>query len=228
MNTSPETTHASKRPTPEAKKRTFFEHLARRYWNEMHLLLRTGKLTSKDAWRNVAEHCLVQTAVAEELCTLLQLSEADIRAICKTAAIHDCDKRAERTGAVPPASASEAFNALDVNPDLFAATNTDVLAEWYTGERAYSFLQKVQHYLDLIIKESTIVRMNERIAEVAVAKRSAGLAEKANGKFWDYVRKHGNEVEQEIFERLRAAGHDIKAQEDIPLFLLALIEAKYQ
>lgn len=214
---------------PDPLKRKFFEGLADKYSKEMRLLLQGGHLGKRDGWRNVVEHCLVQTAAAEELCAALHFSLEDTKAICSTAAIHDWKKRWERTGKPVPDKASELLRQLSPHDDLLTATDTDFLADIFLGKKKMSDMQEIQFYVDVITKENEIVPSEERIKEVEVAPRSHGLAEKANGNFWKGVRALRDMVEAKLFTQLHADYADeISSPADIPLFLRTRIERHWK
>lgn len=208
-------------------KRSFFEALARKYPEEMRLLFQGGRLVSRDKWRNVAEHCLVQTAAAEELSQLLCLPADEAEAMCSTAAIHDWRKRWERTGEAMPAKTDQLLKDVHAREDLLEATNPDYLARAYIGEITFTPAQELQFYLDVITRENDIVRSEDRLSEVQHSPRSVGLAEKANGQYWDKTRELRDQVEQRLFEQLRSTGHDIASPADIPLFIKSRIEEKW-
>lgn len=53
---------------------------------------------SLDVWRNVAEHCLVQTAACSILAETLDLPEGSRKDLERAAMIHDWDKKYQTTG----------------------------------------------------------------------------------------------------------------------------------
>lgn len=213
-----------------AEKRSYFHELASKYPKQMRLLFRGGHLWKKEGWRNVAEHCLVQLAAAEELCKLLRLSKKQTDAVCSTSAIHDWKKRWERTaeGNVPP-EARALLKTMKVHPELLSATNPDFLEKVYTEKApALSELQELQLYLDLITRENELVPSEDRIREVEVAPRSSGLAEKADGQYWQKTRELRDKIEQSLYEKLTANGCILASPADIPILLRERIEAKWR
>lgn len=217
-----------------AEKRSFFHRLACKYSEEMRLLFRGGHLKKskekENNWRNVAEHCLVQVAAAEELCKLLKLSEKETDAVCSTAAVHDWKKRWERTqrGNVPP-EALALLKQIDVHQELLNATNIDELEKVYLEKApALTDLQELQLYVDLITRENDLVPSEDRICEVEKAPRSGNLAEKADGLYWQKTRELRDKIEQSLYERLTANGCKLASPSDIPILLRQRIEAKWK
>jgi hypothetical protein len=206
-------------------KQKFFAGLAHKYRNEMRVLFQGGHLYKKDGWRNVAEHCLMEAAAAEELCALLKLSQQETKAVCSNAAIHDWKKRWEHTASPPPENAQKLLKELHARPDLLEATNPDYLEKVHEGKEFLGPLQQISFYLDIITRESDIVPSEERLKEVEG--RSTELAAKANGKYWQKTHEKRDEVESLLFTQLKAKGCDIASPADIPLMLRRRIEAKW-
>lgn len=211
------------------EKRSFFEDLAKKYIKEMRVLFVGGQLRKKDGWRNVAEHCLMQLAAAEELCALLRLSTEETKAICSTAAIHDWKKRWERTKQNVPDRAHKLLEDVHPRQDLLNATNPDYLEQVYEGSAPFTKDQELMLYLDVITKENNLAPSEDRLREVEASPRSKGLAEKAHGQYWQKTRALRDVIEQKLFETLRQHGcDDLRSPADIPLFLRSRIEAKWQ
>lgn len=218
--------------TRNPDKIAFFVSLCAEYGDAIKLLFRGGELRGRKeekGWRNVAEHCVMQLAAARQLCVLLGLSEEDTEAICSTSAIHDWKKRYEVTKEMPPADAlALEAKVTAARPDLMMASNPDYLAQVFMEEIPFTELQDIQLYLDLITRENDIVPSEDRIAEVESHPRSAGLAEKANGQYWQGVRARRDVTEERLFNRLRARGHAITTPRDIPLFIRDSIQENWQ
>lgn len=220
--------------TNAEQKRQYFHALARRYSNEMRLLflggrLQENKLNPKESWRNVVEHCLVQTAAAEALGELLGLPQDQRKAMASTSAIHDWSKRIEKEKTEKTEKADKFLEKTHPHQDLLDATNIDVLEQLYLGQRTdFTWLQKLQFYLDIITREHDIVRSEDRITEVESAPRSKGIGNKANGEYWQKTRDLRDEVEKELFEQLKKKGHNIASPADIPLFIRAKIEEQWK
>ena len=214
------------RPTIQGKHR-FYSDLAKKYSNEIRLLFKGGRLLKKDGWRNVAEHCMVQTSAAEVLCSLLKLSEEESEAICSTSAIHDWKKRWERSKETEPDLARSLLDAVHPHDDLLNATNPDYLENVYLGNAEMSPKQRLQFYLDIITRENDIVRSEDRLREVEIAPRSRGLAEKANGRYWEKTRALRDEIEAELFSKLKDDSDVLTSPADIPLLIAQNIEKKW-
>lgn len=235
MSIHAETTTASgreiaKSPTTEAeRKRQYFAGLAGQYRREMRVLFRGGRLKkSRDQnkhWRNVAEHCLAQLAAAEELCALLHLPQETTRTICSTSAIHDWDKRLERTGDRMSDAAPSLLQQVPAPDALLSATKPDFLERAYVGHETMSELQELQLYLDMMTRGSEIVPIDERLDEVE--KRSPELAVRAGGQYWQRTRDIGHKVERRIFEQLKKDGIALSSQDQVPLFIRQRIEAHW-
>ena len=232
----------------EQKNRTrYVQDLSLRYLNEMRLLFRGGKLTKKDKWRNVAEHCVVQLATAEVLADLLGLSPRDRQKLCSVAAVHDWRKRIEKKKIQDPDSADtyalRFLPAVDPDPELMEATGPKFIERVLRGDML-SFLQKLQCYLDDICgereEENTLVTdimpLGDRIAEVSgrnphpeneeeYASLKALLAEKGKD-YWTVELDFTKEVELEIWKRLGGEARGIARPEDVPIFLRSELQRR--
>ncbi len=166
-------------------KRNYFEQLAYRYRKEMRLLFQGGHLWKKEGWRNVAEHCLVQSAAAKELCALLHLSRDKTRAICSATAIHDWRKRRERRPkdftSEDDARAEKILRQIQPHQELLDATDPDYLEQVYMGSKPpLTNIQEMRFYLDIMTDGDQIVATKERLNHAKI--RTPHLAHKANGK----------------------------------------------
>lgn len=215
-------------------KKDYFENLAFSHLSEMRLLFRGGKLTKRDKWRNIAEHCLVQIAVADSLSDLLGLSSEEKADLIKVAACHDWAKRLEKSpGDFTEEEKTKAKNFLErVDPrqNLMAATEPDFQEKYLKGES--SFLERLQSFIDNIVLDSDIVEHNRRIDETEKRDRNlagASLVVKLGSSFFDGVREFGDKFEQELFTKLSApVRYQIGEPKNIPLYLRQQIENKWQ
>ena len=216
-------------------KTEFFQNLAFSHLPEMRLIFRGGKLWKKDRWRNVAEHCLVQIAVADSLSDLLGLSSEEKADLIKVAACHDWAKRLERS----PNDFTEAeiikakMFLKSVNPrqNLMAATGPSFQEKYLKGES--TFLERLQSFIDNIVLGSEIVGYDQRID--VTERRSPELRDnpaleaKLGGQFFDKVREFDYQVAQEIFARLPSSVMDQMGEpQNIPLYLRKQVENKWQ
>lgn len=214
-------------------KTEFFSSLAFEYFGEMRLLMRGGKLTEKEKWRNVAEHCLVEVACVKSLGKALGLSDKEVEDMATVAACHDWDKHLEKK----PEDFSEEEKAeaqaflLKANPDkaLMSATKLEWIERAHSGEA--SFLEKLQFYVDEICDGSNIVSPEERI-EMAESREhqevNAEVQKKLGGKTYrEAEREMAHSVENEIFLALRGRGTDIGQPENLPFFIKSEIEKNF-
>lgn len=229
------------RELPESKSKTlYFQDITMRYLNEMRLLFRGGKLTKKDNWRNVAEHCVVQLASAEVLADLLDLPHEDRKRLCTVAAVHDWHKRIdvgqrrlrhidddhEKRRLQEEISHIETYaqsflHSVNPDPHLMRATGPEFLQRALVDNNA-TFLEKLQFYLDDICTHD-LVPLKDRIAEVASRRQDlnddAALTQAIGGKYWDRELELGAVIEREIWERLGGQARGISRPEDLPAFL---------
>lgn len=217
-----------------------------RYLKEMRLLFRGGRLTKKDKWRNVAEHCVVQLAVAEVLSDLLQLTPEEKMRFCTAAAVHDWEKRLEKKKIDDPAAATlhaqQFLDVLAVDQRLIDATGLASMSAILKGEEP-PFLEKLQWYLDDICGNRTIdgktvsdiLPLEERIAEVSARnphpeneinehghskyQELQGLLRERNTDYWTVELAFTKKVERELWERLGGKARGIAQPEDVPTFL---------
>ena len=150
-------------------KTEYFQKLAFSHIPEMRLLFRGGKLTSPDGWRNVAEHCLVQVAVAHNLGEILELSQEDKTSLEKVAACHDWDKRLNKKSQefTPEENvrAQEFLKAVNPDKGLMTATGVEFI-QMALVKGDSTFLQRLQFYVDDIVAEGDVVKFDERIDKV--------------------------------------------------------------
>lgn len=216
-------------------KRKFFQDLAAVHFPEMKLLIRGGKLSKKDNWRNVAEHCLVQVAVVDELAVLLKLSLEDRKSLNKVALCHDWKKRL--TSTPDDFTNNEKIVAQKllarVNPDknLMEATDPGFIEKALIKNES-SFLERIQFYVDDIVSGSNVLKLEDRLSEVESRRQDLNedvtLTNRLGGKYWDKERELGKIVEKEIFEKLSPeTQREIQQPENIPSFLESKISEKW-
>ena len=226
-------------------KADYFRKLAAKYNAGMRLLFRGGHLWGPDkgdprGWRNVVEHSLVQTAAAEELVKMLRESLSadeiagllgvppeDLDKLSATAIIHDWDKKYERMGGEPNERELRHLAPLRPDPLLMEATKIPVLEQLYLGNKAYTPMQDLQFYVDIITRENEIATAEERIAEVSSSPRAADVGRKANGAFWEGNRAHAKRAEAMLFGALHGKVEGLEKPEDIALLLKKRIEAHW-
>src|SRR5687767_8098947 len=77
----------------EFSRQSYFRNLAFNHLPEMRLLFQGGKLKSRDGWRNVVEHSLVQAAEVKVVAALLELPSSDSKSLVRATLCHDWDQR---------------------------------------------------------------------------------------------------------------------------------------
>lgn len=220
------------------KKRKYFQKLAMKYLPGMRLMLRGGRLSKAEGWRNVMEHCIAQVAAAESLCDLLKLDEKTKKRITVTAACHDWQKRLDTELAkdtINPEDRQEIMARSqrfieEANPDetLLFATSENHFKKSIQEPEKVSLAEKIQDYLDNIHRGSEIVSFDERIEEVSTRNPNVGKTLEENNElgglsFWEAVRQIGKAEEREIFELLRKQGVAVNTPEEIPQIIKAEI-----
>jgi len=208
------------------KKREYFHRIAMEHLPEMRLLLRGGKLTKREGWRNVAKHCMAAFVATSILTEALGLSEEDRRTILTAQFVHDWRKRMDiKPGEFTEEEKSHAekfLGAVDPDPVIMAATGPNIIERSLVTHEA-SFLERLRAYVDDLCKEGEIVRLKERHEDVRARRQDLQddevLEERLGGKFWDRNWEMETATQQEVFERLREQGVDINSPEEIPDFI---------
>lgn len=217
-------------------KTKYFQDLAITHLPEMRLLFRGGKLVKKDNWRNVAEHCLVQIAVADKLADLLSLSVNNTTSLIKVAAVHDWEKRLK----IKPndftneekVQAQEFLNKVNPDQNLMNATGSDFLEKALVKNNS-TFLERLQFYIDDIVMGSEVVEFEKRVSEVEMRRKDLNEDEQLTtvlgGRYWDKERELDTKVEQEIFERIpNEIQERIVKPNNIPNYLREQIEMEWR
>lgn len=216
---------------PWNEKKEFFYSLAWKHLQSMRLLFRGGQLQSnpnpRDHWRNTVEHCLVETAIAEELGPLLGLSEDDQQKLATALSVHDWDKRIEKTKLkLEPQQERLAKEVLEsIGPDqtlidVTKPTGTDPLHKLGTQEELD--LRELAFYIDNISNGSKIEKWGPRL--LAAAERNPDVP----AAHFDKERKLTSNIEEKIFFRLKQAGLPVASAQDVPAFLTSRIERHYK
>jgi serine/threonine protein phosphatase PrpC len=222
-------------PKQNIQKAEYFEKLAFSHIPEMRLLFRGGKLTSSDGWRNVAEHCLVQVAVARQLGEILNLSERNLSSLEKVAACHDWEKRLNRKSQEftpeEKARAKEFLSAVNPDENLMTATGVEFIRMALVDGES-TFMQRLQFYIDDIVAGTDVVNFDDRIDEVEARRQDlnedADLTQRLGGKYWDRERELGHIVEREIFGRLPLRiQEEIGEASSLSSYIKGLIEKNY-
>lgn len=209
----------------------FWHDIAWRHLTEMRLLFRGGQLWSdanpRDHWRNAAEHCLVETALAEELGELLKLSAEDTRTLATALAVHDWDKRVERTGLkLTEAQRALADSLLEkIRPDqalidVTKPTGTGPLQDLM--KKHGLDLRELAFYIDNICNGPAIEKWGPRLD--AASLRNPEVPK----EHFDEERALSGGIEQKIFERLKTNGVEIDSPDNVPEFLKAALQRHYK
>lgn len=217
------------------KKIRYFTALTLKYLPSMRLLIRGAKLGEKSGWRNVMEHSITEVAVADALADSIGLSNEEKEKLCIAAACHDWDKHLEKKP--NDFNDDERKKAQDflseANPDnqLMAATKMEWLTRAVVDKKA-SLLEKLQFYIDDICKGSEIVLLDDRIDEAESREGNLGASKeyeiRLGGTYREKERELGHQIEQEVFDILRARGYRIDFPDNLPYFLKAMIESKIE
>ncbi|MBL7036447.1 hypothetical protein ISR94_01175 [Candidatus Microgenomates bacterium] len=228
-------TQAETKSAKEIGRTNYFQGLAWSVYPGMRLLFRGGKLSKKDKWRNVAEHCLVQVAVVDKLTDLLKLPTEDKNTLKNVAACHDWEKRLK----IKPGNFNETEKSLaekllkSVKPDqkLMDATGPDFIEKALVKEDS-TFMERLQFYVDDIVSDTGVVELEKRIDEVEEKRqdlnKDKALTARLGGQYWDKERELGFMVEQEIFEKLPPEVQtQVGEPKNIPNYLLSQIEKNY-
>jgi len=199
------------------KKSQFFWDLITKHLPEMRLLVTGGKLTKDAGWRNVAEHCLTQIAIADTLGDMLNLTAEEKHKLEVVAGCHDWSKRVEKKPS--EFTEQELRQTRDLlaqakpDPVLMATTgSTDSNLERMAGADA-TWLEKIQYYIDRITDESEIIDPIIRI------ERARSRHPELDDQFLNQEKELSQRFEAEIYQRLVKAGVDIESPKDVPLMI---------
>lgn len=215
------------------KSSAYFTDLAFKHLPEMKLLIGGGKLSKKEGWRNVAQHCILQIAVMDIMCDFLQLPDGDKKKLMTVAGSHDWKKQIEIKGldVSHDKEWSERIEnyLLAVNPDqeIMSSTGPDFIPKGLNGEA--SRLQKLAFYVDDIVSENMVVPILDRLYENKLKKRVKALDSDQNltnrlggVRYSDAEIKLGTTVEKEFVEEIEKKNDlEIDSPESLPTVILA-------
>lgn len=149
----------------------FFDAWAQDHMEAMRLVLRGGKLTKKDGWRNVVEHSMAVSVAAGTLSELLDLPSETRDALCAGLAAHDWDKRIEKKKLDVTDDGREKIAAWmqDLPPGASDAVQATKITAYEIRDIArkpeLSFAE-IARYADSICDGSSIVPWRQRIDNV--------------------------------------------------------------
>jgi hypothetical protein len=211
-----------------------------------------GDKASPDIWRNVAQHCLVEAAVADVLAEELQLPADERRTIVSAAILHDWYKKREKEQIAQATTAgtyssntlkeievrgdAELREKFGIDPTIIELTHSNVAP---TPAGPETLAKKILWYVDHIVSNTDVVPIEDRIADaergwdgtVEDPNRAAfngamsdRYKEKYGGRsLYDVQREIGQRLNGELSERIGFAGKP----EDLPLYLKAKLEARF-
>jgi len=207
---------------------------------EMRALFKGGKLTKREGWRNVAEHCFAQAVALDILCDALGIEGEEKRVIVSTAAVSDWDKRLEKRPQdfteEERAEAERLIEIVDPDPELLEATEPEHFVRAYReGEDSIPFRERLTHYVDDITKEGEWTSVEDRIRTLERSGRRADMMELSKDvggvNFFDYIIAHEERFETVLWarlnERLKAQGRpEIERPGDIPQWLYSELDRR--
>jgi hypothetical protein len=216
----------------DADRIRYYSTLAIEHLPQMRLVIRGGKLSKSEKWRNVAEHSIVQVAIARTLSEALGLSNEDGRRLEIAAACHDWNKHLEKRpkdfSDEERDPAQEFLKNAAPDSTLVFATEMEWLPRGVRGEA--SFLEKLQFYIDDICQGSEIVTVRERIAEVEARDPlwvPPEIAAQLDKPYREKELELAEEIEREVTGKLLERGTDIGEPSQLPMYLKQLIESHY-
>lgn len=215
------------------QRKIIINRLLANYEKEFELLIKAGKLTKKDGWWNVVEHCFEEMLIADALSDLFDLS-MDKPRFMQAAICHDWDKRIE----VRPTDFSEKdidytqklLKEICPDKDLLFATKYTFI-EYALILKKSTFLQRLLYFIDNSTLESQFVGYKKRIKETR--RRSTEhdhdeeLIAKLGGKYWDKELELAGLVEKEVLYKLRKKGIKITSGNKLPQLLYQTLNKKY-
>lgn len=215
-------------------KRATLSKLLQNYSKEMKLLTIGGRLTKKDGWWNVVEHCQEQLVFADGLTDLLGLRSREKEKVMQISLCHDWDKRIE----VKPSDfsqrdirrAAKLFRRVSPSTNLMFATKPHFVA-YALVERKSSLVQRLVYYIDTSTKEAEFVGYSVRLRELKGRNphpySDPELTKKLGGKFWEKAVELAQNVEKEIIESLKKRGFQLKPRTSLPDLVYDYLHTKY-
>lgn len=199
------------------RKTQYFQNLLLDYLPEMRLVIRGGKLTKTEGWRNVVEHQAVEIVAIDVLCDMLGIEPKSKKKLMSTAAYHDWNKRIE-LGKIDEAhiDKDQIKSYLDMlHPDqgLLDAVEPGFLRQLETGHP--NLLQLVMFYVDDITFGSTIMPLRNRLTN-----------SQDKNPDWERELKLGEHVESQLADLLNSRDIPVYDSSDIPTLVLKRIKAK--
>ncbi|OHA91142.1 MAG: hypothetical protein A2758_01540 [Candidatus Zambryskibacteria bacterium RIFCSPHIGHO2_01_FULL_49_18] len=216
-------------------KTKFFSSFALAHMGEMRILKRGGVLGKANRdWRNVAEHCLVEAALAYVLAEHLG-AERDV--VVRAALLHDWYKRHEREAMTK--SGVDVGHQATIRADSYLLSCYGVSDTVIRVARANipesadiarlatrSLEEKVMHFIDLVTSSSAPVPFEERFRTLEKKEQNVAFSESYRSKFGKGLYELQMEVgrrEQDEFEKVLGL-----ASGTLVDFLRKEVEKKFQ
>jgi len=210
----------------ESKKTKYFSDFAVKLKNHFKTLKEggvSGKEAKMEGWRNVSEHCLVESVMADVIAEKLDLDRDKM----KTAAlVHDWYKRQEIENAKKDGvKGFDRADSEDKQKLLEMGYSEEVIKIAHSvGHTSLQRMQEadvtpeelVMHYIDDITNGTDISSLDERIDKSAAEPRYKELNESGreifDGKtYFEVHRKVGKQIEQKIAQLM-----DVDPPESLP------------
>jgi len=146
----------------------FFDAWAQKQMGAMRVVLRGGKLTKKDGWRNVVEHSLITSLAAGALAELLDLPKEQHDALCAGLAVHDWDKRIDKKKLEMTDERRQKVDAwVQKLPagatDAWQATKMTAFQIHDIAKQPELSFAEIARYADTICDESSIISPKQRV-----------------------------------------------------------------
>lgn len=214
-----------------------------------------GKKGTKEDWRNVSEHCLVETARVKKFADILKFSEETKKNLILAAGVHDFNKKYEvedttKTGRnwdsyeKVSKEGTEKMHRAGLSPEVIYIANatghssiieiTKILEQKKLSEDDISFL--IMHYVDNYTIDSDWA--NEGQFELRIQKNEKNpqytlLNEEGkkyfNGKTtFETQREVGKILAKRLTLLLKEYGEKIDNSDDLPLFIDEKIKEEIQ
>lgn len=204
------------------------------YDKEMQLLTVYGKLTKKDGWWNVAEHCQEQLLVADALTDLLGLQKLTKQKIMQAALCHDWDKRIE----IKPedfnekevSKAKDMLQAIAPSKPMIFATKPDFIVRLFAKQKS-TFSQRLMHFIDSSTENSDFIDYETRLSNARrinpLRDKDPDLTKKLRGKYWERELELAQSTEKEIIGKLSVNGINLESGKELPKLIYDYLSNKY-
>lgn len=195
----------------QSKKTKYFQRRATSHLTEMRLAKDTGLFPKKEGWRNVVEHMVVEAEAADVLAEALGIPESERKNLYTATLLHDVFKRKEIELAQQKGASgfdesaklqSEWLRGLGYSQGIIELTESVAHTSLVKFQKLdeVSLSQKIIHYVDDIIQNNDLVKLEQRMNAQAANPRYAEINQQGIAIFGKpYI-----EVSREVSKKLEA------------------------